>query len=132
MIYNQKSIQKDDEVSQLVHTEHLQHGLGPHVLIERRGVSLRFLHDWQRLRSFFAFSQSRRAFRRIGAALSRVTAYQGSLLKSWCTSIEDKNRFYSIEQKFGYPTQETQYMSIQECLPVLVTHRSLELIDPYT
>jgi len=65
-------------------------------------------------------------------AFGRALAYQGSPLESWCASIKDKDRFYSIKQKFSYPTQETQYMSVQECLPVLVAHRGLKLVDPYT
>jgi len=58
--------------------------------------------------------------------------YDRGTLEDRRTPVEDKDRFYSPEEKLADATQEAKDMGIVDHTPVVVSHRGLELVNPYT
>lgn len=58
--------------------------------------------------------------------------YDCGTLEGWRTPVEDKNGLYSPEEKLADATQEAKDVSVEDHMPVAVSHCGLELINPYT
>jgi len=62
----------------------------------------------------------------------RKLTYDRGTLEDRRTPVEDKDRFYSPEEKLADATQEAKDMGIVDHTPVVVSHCGLELVNPYT
>lgn len=57
--------------------------------------------------------------------------YDRGTLKGWSTPVENKDRFYSPEEKLADATQKAKDVGVAYHTSVIVSHRGLELVDPY-
>ena len=57
--------------------------------------------------------------------------YDRRTLEDGRSPVEDKNRFYSPEEKLADATQEAKDMSIEDHTSIVVPHCGLKLVDPY-
>lgn len=58
--------------------------------------------------------------------------YDGRSLESRCSAIEHKHWLDAVEQQLADTAQETDHMCVNETAALLVAHRGLELVYPYT
>lgn len=61
-----------------------------------------------------------------------MLTYDCGTLEDRRTPVEDKDRFYSPEEKLADTTQEAKDVSVKDHTPLIVSHCGLELVDPYT
>lgn len=59
-----------------------------------------------------------------------IATHDGRSLQRRGPSIEHKHRFDPVEQQLAYAAQETDEVGVHETSAFLVTHCSLELVEP--
>jgi hypothetical protein len=57
--------------------------------------------------------------------------YDRRTLENRRAPVEDKDGFDSPEEKLADATQETEDVGVEDHTTVIVSHRGLELVDPY-
>ena len=67
----------------------------------------------------------------LGTDAWETRTYDRRTLEDRRTPVEDKDRFYSPEEKLANATQEAKDVGVEDHASVIISHCGLELVDPY-